>query len=60
MEDIHQKLEWRMEGIWLLLALKDYFVGNNCEIPLYMKIWEEHCCDKNEFSEIRNAWLNYI
>jgi hypothetical protein len=60
MEDIHKKLKWRMDGIWLLLALKDYFVGNNCEIPSYMKIWEEHCCDKNEFSEIRNSWLDYI
>jgi hypothetical protein len=59
MEDIHQKLKWRVNGIWLLLALKDYFVGNNCEIPSYMKIWEEHCCDKNEFSEVRNSWLNY-
>jgi hypothetical protein len=60
MEDIHQKLKWRMDGIWLLLALKNYFVGNNCEIPSYMKIWEEHCCDKNEFSEVRNSWSNYV
>lgn len=59
-EDIHRKAQCRIDGIWLLLALKDYFIANNCEIPAYMKTWEDHCLGKNEFSEIRNSWLNYI
>jgi hypothetical protein len=59
-EDIHRKAKCRIDGIWLLLALKDYFVVNNCKIPSYMKIWEEYCLDENQFSEIRNSWLNYI
>jgi hypothetical protein len=58
-EDIHKKIQWRMNGARLLLSLKDYYIENNFEIPTYMKVWEETCLDKDEFSEVRNSWLNY-
>jgi hypothetical protein len=58
--DIHQKIQCRMSGIRLLLSLKDYYAKNNFETPAYMKVWEETCLDKDEFSEVRNSWLNYI
>jgi hypothetical protein len=58
MEHIHIKLDCRILAIKLLLTLSKYFIENNCEEPEYMKKWEERCLDKNEFSEIRNAWIN--
>jgi hypothetical protein len=58
-EDIHRKTECRMRSIELLLSLKNYYSENNYEIPSYMKAWEENCLEKDEFSEIRNSWLNH-
>jgi hypothetical protein len=57
-ESIHKKTKCRMEGIELLLSLKKYYLENNYEAPPYMKTWEESCLEENEFSEIRNSWLN--
>jgi len=57
-EHIHNKLKCRIEGIRLILELKNYYTLNALKIPEYMKEWEDHCLDKNEFSEIRNAWKN--
>jgi hypothetical protein len=58
MEHIHKKLYCRIAGIKLLLELRKYYIANDLEIPIYMNKWEEHSMDKNEFSEIRNAWKN--
>jgi hypothetical protein len=57
-EHIHKKMICRIEGIKLVLSLKKYFILNTLEIPEYMREWEERCLDKNQFSEIRNAWKN--
>jgi len=57
-ERIHKKLENIINGIKLILVLKKYFKNNKLEIPTYMEEWEKRCLDKNEFSEVRNAWKN--
>jgi hypothetical protein len=57
-EDIHKKTKYRMEGNKLLCLFKKYYRENNYKIPSYMKAWEESCLDENEFSEVRNSWLN--
>jgi hypothetical protein len=57
-EHLYEKLYCRISGIKLFLALKKYFMENDCEIPEYMKKWEERCLGRNEFSEIRNTWRN--
>jgi hypothetical protein len=60
MEHIHKKLYCRIESIKLLLAFKKYCIANNIEIPIYMSKWEDCCLNKNEFSEIRNTWINNV
>jgi len=57
---IHEKLQCRLIGIELLHALKSYYNVNNLEIPPYMNQWEDCCLNKDEFSEIRNAWKNAV
>jgi hypothetical protein len=44
----------------VLSSLKNYYLKNDYEIPSYMKAWEESCLDENEFSEVRNSWLNNV
>jgi hypothetical protein len=58
-EDIHRKTKCRMDGIGLLLSLKDYRFKDTEELPAYMEAWEKACLDKDEFSQVRNLWLNY-
>lgn len=57
-EHIHIKMRCRINGINLILALRNYYTLNAIDIPLYMLEWEKQCLDKDEFSEIRNAWKN--
>lgn len=43
----------------LLVLLKKYYLDDpKLDLPQYIKDWETMCLDVNEFSEIRNIWLN--
>ncbi|MCL2284363.1 MAG: hypothetical protein FWC26_13690 [Fibromonadales bacterium] len=57
-ENIRKKNSYCISGIKLVFALKKYFNANKFEMPTYVKYWKEHCLNKNEFSAIRNTWIN--
>jgi len=58
-EIIHKKLSLKQSASYLLVQLKEYYLKQKkCDIPQYIIDWETNCLDVNEFSEIRNIWLN--
>ncbi|OAV76155.1 hypothetical protein Barb7_00175 [Bacteroidales bacterium Barb7] len=42
----------------LLVLLKKYHLEKNENVPQYITDWENMCMDVNEFSVIRNIWIN--
>lgn len=59
-EEVHNKLLYRQSSSKLLVQLEDVLKKENKPIPNYIERWKESCLDINEFSEIRNIWLNGI
>jgi hypothetical protein len=59
-KDVHTKLKNRVAGAKLSAVLKKYFQLKGDKTPSCIEEWEKICLSKNEFSEIRNAWLNEV
>jgi hypothetical protein len=57
-EVVHEKLMTLRSVSRLLIALKKYYIEQNKNVPQYITDWENMCLDRNEFSEIRNIWIN--
>jgi len=58
-EIIHNKLLIKRSVSRLLPSLKKFYLEEKkCDIPQYIMDWEKKCLDVNEFSEIRNTWIN--
>jgi hypothetical protein len=57
-EIVHEKLITLCSASRLLITLKKYYVEQNKNVPQYITDWENMCLDINEFSEIRNIWIN--
>lgn len=57
-EIVHKKLLIQRSSSYLLIELKQYYLGRNISIPQYINDWESMCLDVNEFSDIRNIWIN--
>jgi hypothetical protein len=53
-----QKLLIKCSTSHLLVALKKYYLEQNKDMPQYITKWENMCLDVNEFSDIRNIWIN--
>lgn len=59
-EEVHNKLLYRQSSSKLLVQLENVLKKENKLIPNYIERWKESCLDPNEFSEIRNIWLNEV
>lgn len=59
-EDVHNKLLCRRSIARLTIILENIIKKRKEVIPKYIKDWKDSCLDKNEFSEIRNIWLNGV
>jgi hypothetical protein len=59
-KDVHTKLKNRVAGAKLSAILKKYFQLMEDKTPSCIEEWEKICLSTNEFSEIRNAWLNEV
>jgi hypothetical protein len=57
-EIVHKKLLITRSASHLLILLRKYYLKQNKVIPQYIADWENRCMDVNEFSEIRNIWIN--
>ena len=57
-ENVSEKLLIQRSASYLLVALKKFYLEQNRSIPPFIIKWEEMCLDVNEFSEIRNVWIN--
>ncbi len=57
---VHKKLLIKKNAAHLTALIYKYYKENNIEMPDFILKWEELCLDSNEFSEIRNKWLNTI
>jgi hypothetical protein len=58
-EIIYNKLLIKRNTSNLLVLLKKYYLEQKrCNIPQYIIDWETKCLDVNEFSDIRNIWIN--
>ncbi|MDD4529025.1 MAG: SIR2 family protein [Bacteroidales bacterium] len=55
---VHKKMSIKQSSSYLLIALKKYYLRQNISIPQYINDWERMCLDVNEFSDIRNIWIN--
>jgi hypothetical protein len=52
-DNLYQQISSRF-----LIALKKYYLEQNKNVPIYIANLENMCLDVNEFSEIRNIWIN--
>lgn len=58
-ENVYKKMLIKRNASNLLVLLKKYYVYElNICLPDYITRWETMCLDENEFSEIRNIWIN--
>jgi hypothetical protein len=57
-EITHNKLNARIASARLAHNLKMFYSSADKELPNYLNRWEEVCNNPNEFSEVRNAWVN--
>jgi hypothetical protein len=58
-EIVHKKLLIQKYASILIVSLKKYYSDIiKVSLPEYISKWENTCLDVNEFSEIRNIWLN--
>lgn len=57
-EDVSKKYSNRVVVAKLVIALDSYYKDNGMEIPNYINDWKDICLNENEFSEIRNVWIN--
>lgn len=58
-EMVHNKIEIKTKASVLLISLRDYYLKQGVtDLPKYIADWETMCLSVNEFSEIRNVWLN--
>lgn len=57
-EMVHNKLLIKKNAAYLSVQIFQYAVDNNISVPNSVLQWKDLCLDPNEFSEIRNIWLN--
>ncbi|MBU0473817.1 MAG: SIR2 family protein [Bacteroidetes bacterium] len=57
-EEFSKKLIYKRQVAKLSVALYKYYESKKSIMPNYLLQWKEICLDINEFSEIRNIWLN--
>jgi hypothetical protein len=57
---VAHKMILKKYGARVSVALKKYFQRNNLNVPKYINEWEESCLNKNEFSEVRRVWEDYL
>lgn len=58
-EQVSEKILTQQKTSKLLVSLKKYYIEDlKIDLPQYILDWEKICLDINEFSEIRNIWLN--
>ncbi|MDD4394143.1 MAG: SIR2 family protein [Desulfobacterales bacterium] len=56
--DFDKKLEVRLYSSELAAALWTYYRMQNKPIPEVVEKWRKSCLSPNEFSEIKNPWIN--
>ncbi|KAA6331258.1 hypothetical protein EZS27_020113 [termite gut metagenome] len=58
-KEIHEKLSIKISISRLIILLKRFYLeSKRLDLPHYVTKWENLCLDINEFSEIRNIWIN--
>lgn len=59
-EMVHNKLLTRMKTARLVAILLNYYSDKNENTPGYLLNWKDICMDENQFSEIKNEFINNI
>lgn len=52
------RLEMRAKGSMTAAELYKYYKSQHSEIPNIITKWKENCSSPDEFSELRNPWMN--